>query len=97
MSFPSPEPPEQPASTPIRKARPTVRGPKLSEEEVAAAFANTATQYGPILKLKDAAAIVGVATGTLKRWASEGRFPRSAKRGKPLLFWPDRFVAEVMR
>src|SRR5438045_4192774 len=88
---------DRPPKVQIRKARPTFRGPKLSPEQVATAFANTASQYGPILNLKQAADIVGIATGTLKRWVSEGRFPRSAKRGKQLLFWRDQFVVEVMQ
>jgi len=50
-----------------------------------------------VLTLEEAAAIARRAPGTLKRLVSEGRFPKSAKRGKPLLFWRDAFLIELMR
>jgi hypothetical protein len=81
----------------LRKAQPTLGGINLSPEEVTNALASTAATYAAIITLKEAAMIARVAPSTLKRWVSEGRFRRSAKRGKPLLFWRDRFVAEVMR
>lgn len=49
-----------------------------------------------ILTLKEAAAVARRAPGTLKRLVSEGKFRKSAKRGKPLLFWRDAFLQEVM-
>jgi hypothetical protein len=33
---------------------------------------------------------------TFYKKVSEGEFKHSVKRGKPLLFWRDRFVQEVM-
>jgi hypothetical protein len=81
----------------LRKAQSTFGGPTISSEEVTTALASSAATYAPIITLKEAAEIARVAPSTLKRWVSEGRFRKSAKRGKPLLFWRDRFVAEVMR
>ena len=34
--------------------------------------------------------------GTIKRLVSEGYFVNSVRRGKPIAFWRDRFVVEVM-
>ena len=38
-----------------------------------------------------------MATGTLKRKVSEGLFRYCVKRGKPLLFWRDKFIQELMK
>ena len=70
---------------------------KLSQSEVSRAFAGAENPYGPILSLKEAAALAKLAPGTLKRLVSEGQFADSVRRGKPLRFWRDRFVAELMR
>lgn len=50
-----------------------------------------------VLTLEEAAAVARRAPGTLKRLVSEGKFPKSAKRGKPLLFWRDEFLVELMK
>jgi hypothetical protein len=78
-------------------ARKVWKGLRISDEEIDRALETSDAQYGPIITLKEAAGIARVAPTTLKRWVSEGRFSQSAKRGKPLLFWRDRFIAEVMR
>ena len=70
---------------------------KLTHSEVTRAFSTPENPYGPILSLNEAAALAKLAPGTLKRLVSEGRFAGSVKRGKPLLFWRDRFVAELMK
>lgn len=51
----------------------------------------------PIITLNEAALIARRSTHTIKRLVSEGRFPKSAKPGKPLLFHRDRFIQEVMK
>jgi hypothetical protein len=70
---------------------------KLTAGEVARAFAMPGNTYGPILSLKEAAKLAKLAPSTLKRLASEGRFRESVKRGKPLRFWRDKFVQELMK
>ena len=70
---------------------------KLSQGEISQAFSGADNPYGPILSLTEAAALAKLAPGTLKRLVSEGRFAQSVKRRKPLLFWRDRFVAELMQ
>jgi len=51
----------------------------------------------PLITLKEAALIARRSPHTIKRLVSEGRFPKSAKPGKPLLFHRDRFIQEVMK
>jgi hypothetical protein len=51
----------------------------------------------PILSLSEAANLVKLRPQTLKRKVSEGLYCHSVVRGKPLRFWRDRLVGEVMR
>jgi hypothetical protein len=51
----------------------------------------------PILLLEEAAGVVKLRPQTLKRKVSEGLYAASVVRGKPLRFWRDRLVAEVMQ
>lgn len=67
----------------------------LSHNEVVAAFRND-TLFPPLLSLDQAAKLAHFAPGTIKRLASEGYFCNSVRRGKPIAFWRDRFVVEVM-
>jgi len=67
----------------------------LSKNEVIAAFRNQ-TQFPPLLSLEQAAQLAHFATSTIKRLVSEGYFSNSVRRGKPIAFWRDRFVVEVM-
>ena len=67
----------------------------LTQREVQAAFENC-SQFPPILSLRQAAELAHLAPSTLKRLASEGFFVDSIRRGKPVAFWRDRFVLEVM-
>jgi len=67
----------------------------LTKKEVAAAFRDD-NRFPPLLSLQQAAKLSHYAPGTLKRLLSEGFFQHSAKRNKPVLFWRDRFVQEVM-
>jgi len=68
---------------------------RLSQDEVEAAFRND-TQFPPLLSLDQAARLSHFAPSTIKRLASEGFFRNSVRRGKPIAFWRDRFVVDVM-
>ena len=74
--------------------RPAPRKP-LAHTEVVAAFRND-TLFPPLLSLDQAAQLAHFAPGTIKRLVSEGYFRNSVRRGKPIAFWRDRFVVEVM-
>jgi hypothetical protein len=67
----------------------------LSRDEVEAAFRNDA-RFPPLLSLEQAAQLAHFASSTIKRLASEGFFRNSVRRGKPMAFWRDRFIVEVM-
>ena len=67
----------------------------LLRDEVEAAFRND-TRFPPLLSLDQAAELAHLAPSTIKRLASEGCFRNSVRRGKPIAFWRDRFVVEVM-
>jgi hypothetical protein len=67
----------------------------LSNIEVEAAFRNDA-RFPPLLSLDQAAKLAHLAPSTIKRLASEGCFRNSVRRGKPIAFWRDRFIVEVM-
>jgi hypothetical protein len=68
---------------------------RLSQDEVEAAFRND-TRFPPLLSLDQAARLSHFAPSTIKRLASEGFFRNSVRRGKPIAFWRDRFIVEVM-
>jgi hypothetical protein len=72
-------------------------GIKLTDGDIARAFDNPHNTYGPILSLNEAAALAKIAPSTLKRLVSEGQYKESVKRGRPLRFFRDRFVKELMR
>jgi len=67
----------------------------LGPDEIEAAFRNDPS-FPPILSLEQAAQLAHLAPGTLKRLVSEGYFGNSVRRGKPIAFWRNRFVAEAM-
>lgn len=71
--------------------------PKLSPQDIREAFAVPSNLYPPILSLAEAASLVKLRPQTLKRKVCEGLYESSVVRGKPLRFWRDRLVAEVMR
>jgi len=71
--------------------------PPLTKQEIGNAFAKSSHDIPPILSLWEAASLVKVRPQTLKRKVSEGLYANSVVRGKPLRFWRDRLVAEVMR
>lgn len=68
----------------------------LTMNDIREAFAVPA-EVPPILSLDEAAALVKLRPQTLKRKVSEGLYAKSVVRGKPLRFWRDRLVMEVMR
>ncbi len=70
---------------------------KLTNGDLSRAFDTPNNTYDPVLDLKAAAALAKLAPSTLKRLVSQGRFKDSVKRGKPLLFWRDFFVRELMK
>lgn len=53
-------------------------------------------KYPPIITVNEAAELARLAVKTIQKKVSEGEFKQSVKRGKPLRFWRDRFVQEVM-
>jgi hypothetical protein len=69
---------------------------RLPVTEIRRAFAPHAQEYPPILSLQQAAKLAHVAPGTLKRLVSMGAFRHSVKRRRPLLFWRDYFVRDLM-
>jgi len=69
-------------------------GIKLPTREIHQAVGD---MYPPILTLEEAAAIARMAPSTLKKKLSEGAFADCVKRNKPLLFWRDRFIKQVMK
>lgn len=51
----------------------------------------------PFVALEQAADIANLTPGSLRGMVSEGRFPNSAVKGKPLMFVTVKFVQEVAR
>jgi len=76
------------------RSRGTQRKP-LGKDEIIAAFRNE-DKFPPLLSLEQASELSHYASSTIKRLVSEGFFCNSVKRNKPVLFWRDRFVQEVM-
>ena len=69
----------------------------VSLPDIRKAFENIGDDCPPVLSLAQAAKLAHVAPSTLKRKVSEGQFKESVKRGKPLLFWRDKFVKELLK
>jgi len=65
--------------------------------DIRKAFENNGEDFPAVLSLVQAAKLSHLAPSTLKRKVSEGHFKESAKRGKPLLFWRDKFVKELLK
>jgi hypothetical protein len=70
---------------------------KLTHDEIKRAFDTPQNPFGPVLSLTEAAALAKIAPSTLKRLVSEGKYAHSVKRGRPLRFFRDRFLSELMR
>ena len=73
----------------------SVKRSPLTVKEIESAFRSD-IYFPPILSLEQAAKLAHLAPSTVKRLASEGFFADSIRRGKPVAFWRDRFVVEVM-
>ncbi len=69
----------------------------VSLPDIRKAFENIGEDFPPVLSLDQAAKLAHLVPSTLKRKVSEGHFMESVKRGKPLLFWRDKFVKELMK
>ncbi len=65
--------------------------------DIRRAFEGLHEPYPPVLSLAQAAKLANVTPATLKRKVSEGCFRKSVKRGRPLLFWRDMFVKELLK
>jgi hypothetical protein len=75
---------------------PPNRRKPLTAVEVRQAFEPLGQSYPPILQLEQAAQLSGYTAKTLKKKLSEGCFRNCVARGKPLMFWRDRFVLDLM-
>jgi hypothetical protein len=68
----------------------------LTLSEVREAYEPLGEKYPPLLSLEQAAEISGYTVLSLKKKLSEGAFRDAVSRGKPLFFWRDRLVLELM-
>jgi hypothetical protein len=70
---------------------------RVTVRNAARSYGPLGTEYPPIMSLKQAAKLALLATSTLKRHVSEGKYKFCVSRKKPLRFWRDKFVVELMR
>jgi hypothetical protein len=70
---------------------------RVTKKNVGRAFGPLSDKYPPILSLELAAEIALIAPSTLKRHVSEGKYKNCVSRKKPLRFWRDSFVVELMK
>jgi len=92
----SPSGASHPGRGPIMANNPSNKRTPLTAAEVQQAFEPLGNEYPPILNLQAAAKLSGYSPLTLKKKLSEGNFADCASRGKPLRFWRDSFVIELM-
>lgn len=78
---------------PATSGKSTAHGVKLTAHEIRLIVEIWALP--PFLNLDQAAAVSGLAPGTLQNQVSQSRFAKSAIKGKPLRFVTIRFLAEV--
>jgi hypothetical protein len=71
-------------------------GPRLTANEIEKIVDLYTNQYGPILRLDEAAEITKLAKQTLRRKVCEGKFATSVFRGTPLRFVTRRLIEEVL-
>ncbi len=67
----------------------------LNRKLTRAEIADAVRDLPPVLTADEAAMLARQAKSTLYHHVSRGRFRTSVRRGKPLLFWRDRFVMEL--
>lgn len=75
-------------------------GLNLSLEEIHAAFQGSAWEelYPPILKIKQASALLQLPVQTLYQMSSQGQFKNCARKvGKHLLFFRDRLIQSIFQ
>lgn len=70
--------------------------PIASPEEISLAVQKMDPVPPLILNVAQAAEISHYTVGTLRKLAGQDRFPGSTIKGKPLRFWRDKFVWEVV-
>ena len=80
----------------MKDVNPSTKRKPLTLAEVREAFEPLGVKYPPVLSLAMAAELSGYTPLTLKKKLSEGCFRDCVSRGKPLLFWRDRFVLDLM-
>ncbi len=71
-------------------------GPRLSSDEIEKIVDLYTNEYGPILRLDQAAEITKLSKQTLRRKVCEGKFVTSVFRGTPLRFVTRRLIEEVL-
>jgi hypothetical protein len=59
-------------------------------------FKGLEDRFPPILTLEQAAELLGLKEQTLRKHLSEGKYPRSSRRGHPIRFMRDLLVHEYM-
>ena len=67
----------------------------ISTRDIRAAVEDT--DISIILTLEEAAGLARCAPQTLRKHVSEGQYKDCVSRGKPLLFFRDKFIKEVMK
>lgn len=70
----------------------------LSPREIAACFADPlwAQRFPPVLRIEQAAELLGLPVGTLRDWRSRGLLTKcSRKVGRRVLFFRDRLILSV--
>lgn len=65
-------------------------------DEIASGFKGYENEFPPVLNLQQASKLAHINQSTLKRWVRERKFRGSVKTKKPMLFWRNRFVLELM-
>jgi hypothetical protein len=71
-------------------------GPRLTSDEIEKIVDLYTNEYGPILRLDEAAEITKLSKQTLRRKVCEGKFATSVYRGTPLRFITKRLLEEVL-
>ncbi|HEX8876123.1 MAG TPA: helix-turn-helix domain-containing protein [Phycisphaerales bacterium] len=59
-------------------------------------FKGLEDRFPPMLSLEQAADLLGLKEQTIRKHLSEGKYPRSSRRGHPVRFWRDLLVHEYM-
>lgn len=75
----------------------TSRTRRVTLKNAARSYGPLGAECPPILSLEQAAKLALLAPSTLKRHVSEGKYKFCVSRKKPLRFWRDKFVVELMK